>query len=233
MTKTSKAPGSPPADRPAPSPSGAPGAGSFPVDLDLSGRSCLVVGGGTVAARKAVGLLDAGAQVVVVAPSVHADLVDRPGLVVNRRPYRPGDLDGVVLAFAATDDPAVNRRVADDARTRGVLVSVADGSAPSDFTVPSRIRRGRLLVTFSTSGASPAVASWLRRRYEAEFGPELDTLIGIVGDARTALLRSGAPMPSAQIWHRALDSGMLEMIRSGRLVEAKERLQACLSSPSD
>jgi precorrin-2 dehydrogenase/sirohydrochlorin ferrochelatase len=121
--------------------------------------------------------------------------------------------------------------VFEDGEAAGVWVNAADDPENCSFMLPSRIRRGPLLVTFATGGASPAIASWLRRRYTDEFGPEYEVLIELLADAR-AELRARGISTEGPGWQQALDSGMLELIREGDLAEAKERLQACLSSSS-
>jgi precorrin-2 dehydrogenase/sirohydrochlorin ferrochelatase len=132
----------------------------------------------------------------------------------------------------ATDDPAVNRQVFLDGEAAGVWVNSADDPANCAFTLPSRVRQGPLLVTFSTGGNSPAMATWLRRRFSDEIGPEYLELMGLLADERTRLQREGVSTEGLD-WQGALDSGMLDLVREGRLAEAKERLQACLSSSSD
>ena len=196
----------------------------YPVNLLLAGRSVLVVGGGAVALEKVEGLLDAEADVTVVAPDVVAELVDRPGVRVEQRPYRSGEAADHRLVVVATSDPAVNVEVAADAEAAGVWVNAADDIANCTFTLPARVRRGDLLLTVSTGGRSPGL--------EAEFGPEWATLLDLVAEARDELRASGRSSLGVD-WHAALDSGMLEMVREGRILEAKERLQACLSSSSD
>ena len=104
-------------------------------------------------------------------------------------------------------------------------------SRPFALTLPALIRQGSLLVTFSTGGHSPAVSSWLRRRFGDEFGPEYATLIDILAEERERIRRGGGSTEGLD-WQGALDSGMLDLIRGGHLAEAKERLQACLSSSS-
>ena len=204
---------------------------SYPVNLLVAGRSCLVVGGGTVALEKVDGLLDADAVVTVVAPAVVPELAARP-VTVERRPYRDGEAADHRLVIVATDDPAVNAQVAADADAAGVWVNAADDVANCTFTLPARVRRGDLLLTVSTGGRSPALASWARERLEEEFGPEWATLLDLLADARDELRQSGRSSLGVD-WRAALDSGMLELVREGQLAEAKERLQACLSSSSD
>jgi precorrin-2 dehydrogenase/sirohydrochlorin ferrochelatase len=204
----------------------------YPVNLLVAGRSVLVVGGGTVALEKVDGLLDAAAEVTVVAPEVVPELADRPGIRVEQRPYRSGEAADHRLVIVATSDPAVNAEVAADAEAAGVWVNAADDIANCTFTLPARVRRGDLLLTVSTGGRSPGLASWTRTRLEAEFGPEWATLLDLLAEARDELRATGRSSLGVD-WHAALDSGMLELVREGRLAEAKERLQACLSSSSD
>ena len=201
----------------------------YPVQLNVAGKRCLVVGGGHVAVRKARGLLAARADVTMVAPEV----TDPPeGVTVERRPYREGDVAGYRLAIAATDDPAVNRQVFLDGEAAGVWVNSADDPVNCSFTLPAVVRRGPLTVTVATAGRSPALTRWLRERLEREFGPEYEVLLRLLAEAREDL-RSRGIATEGLSWHEALDSGMLDLVRAGRVAEARERLQACLSSSSD
>ncbi len=202
----------------------------YPVNLQVAGRPCLVVGAGRVALDKVDGLLAAGAEVTVVAPEVVPELADRP-VTVERRPYRSGDVAGHRLVVVATGDPEVNAAVAADAEAAGIWVNAADDPEHCTFTLPARVRRGDLLLTASTNGRSPAVASWVRQRLEAEYGPEWEVLLDLVAEARDQVRAAGRSAEEVD-WHAALDSGMLDLVREGRVSEAKERLQACLSSSS-
>lgn len=147
----------------------------YPVFLDLTAMPTLVVGAGPVAARKAAGLLAAGAHVVLVAPEVGDEvgaLAADPGVAarvtVRIGRYHPSDLDGVHLVITATNDPAANAAVATDARTRGVLVNSADDPANCTFILPAIARRGRITAAVSSGGASPALAQHVRDRIAAE-----------------------------------------------------------------
>jgi precorrin-2 dehydrogenase/sirohydrochlorin ferrochelatase len=214
----------------------------YPANLVLDGKRCLVVGGGRVAAQKVRGLLESGAVVHVVTRAVGSELAElvtedesgggAPGLTVEVRSYEPGDVAGYWLAVSATDDPSTNQLVHDDGETHHVWVNSADDPDRCTFILPSRVRQGPLLVTFSTSGASPAVATWLRRRFADEFGPEYTVLIELLAAERSRLKAEGRSTEGLD-WQAALDSGMLDLIRGGHLAEAKERLLACLSSSSD
>jgi precorrin-2 dehydrogenase / sirohydrochlorin ferrochelatase len=204
----------------------------YPVNLVLDGRRCLVVGGGRVALRKVEGLLDCGAEVTVVAPRIDRELRERPGVTVAERPWEPGDMDGMWLVIAATDDPSVNRAVYEEGQRTGIWVNGADDPANCAFTLPSVVRRGDLQVTVSTGGRSPALATWLRRRLEGEIGPEYAVLLDLLASERDGLKAAGKSTEGLD-WQSALDSDMLGLIRNGDLAHARKRLQTCLSSSSD
>ena len=206
----------------------------YPVNLVVAGRPCLVVGGGRVAVGKVRGLLEAGARVTVVAPEVDPALAALAveGVTIERRAYRRGEVADYRFVVAATGDPQVNQAVYDDGEAAGVWVNAADDPERCSAVLPARIRQGRLTVTISTGGHSPAVASWLRERLAAELGPEYDQLIGLLGEARKEVQAQGLGTEALD-WRRALDSGILDLVRAGRLEAAKERLRACLSSSSD
>jgi siroheme synthase-like protein len=198
----------------------------YPVLLDLAGRAVLVVGGGRVALGKVRGLLAVDARVTVVAPDVLDELAQLD-VTVARRPYEAGDLAGRRLAITATDDPAVNHQVLLDAEAAGVWVNSADDPANCTFTLPAVVRRGPITVAVSTGGHSPALSSWLRDRLADEVGPEHEVLLQLLAERREAL-RSAGTSTEGLSWRRALDSGMLDLVREGRVAEARELLQACL-----
>jgi len=208
------------------------GPSQYPVNLIVDGRACLVVGGGAVAARKVVGLLACGAVVTVVAPGVGEEIAAWAAageLTLERRVYRQGEAAGYRLVIAATDDHEVNTAVYRDAEAAGVWVNSADDPATCSFTLPSVVRRGPLVVTVATGGHSPAMAAWLRAHVEREMGDEYRVLLELLSAERQALKASGRSTEGLD-WQKALDSNMLELIREGQIGQARERLQACLSS---
>ncbi len=155
----------------------------YPIFLDLSGRRCVVVGGGEVASRKARKLLQARARVVVISPEIQPDL-ESVAVEVHRRFYKEGDLEGAYLAFAATNSREANAAVAREAKERGIPVNVADRPSEGDFALPSTLRRGRLQVAVSTGGASPALARRIKDELEESFGPEWAALVEELHAAR-------------------------------------------------
>jgi len=202
---------------------------AYPVNLLLAERPCLVVGGGTVAARKVEGLLACDARVHVVSPVVDDEIRGWPEVTVDQRPYRKGDVDGRWLVISATDSPAVNQAVYLDCEEAGIWVCGADDPDHCSFTLPSVVRRGTLVVTVSTGGRSPAMARWLREQLGDQIGPEYEVLLDLVADHRAAVKAEGRS-PADLDWQKALDSDMLDLIRTGDLESARKRLETCLSS---
>ncbi|MGH9042425.1 MAG: precorrin-2 dehydrogenase/sirohydrochlorin ferrochelatase family protein, partial [Acidimicrobiia bacterium] len=161
----------------------------FPVALDVTGRRCLVVGGGAEAEHRARALVDCEADVVVLAPDPVAGLVEleRGGrLTILRRTYRRGDLAGVFLVVAT--DPASTPAVFAEADGAGVLCHAVDDPPHCHYAMPSVLRRGELTVAISTGGRAPALAKRLRHRLEAEVPTEYADLVDLLADARTEAL---------------------------------------------
>jgi len=214
---------------------GRPGLGGYPVNLLVDGRRCVVVGAGRIAARKIEALLASGADVQVIAPEAVDEIREwheTGRLIWHPRAFVPEDLDGAWLATAATSDPDTNRAVFRAGEARRIWVNAADDPANCSFTLMSLVRQGDLVVTVGTGGRSPALATFLRNHVRDEMGPEYGLLLDILSQAREEMRAGGRSSEDAD-WQAALDSGMLDLIRSGKLAEAKELLQTCLSSSSD
>jgi precorrin-2 dehydrogenase/sirohydrochlorin ferrochelatase len=203
-----------------------PGARYYPVSLDVAGRPCLVVGGGAVAARKAHGLIDHGATVTVIAPSLGPEMRTLvPSLrVVETRPYRSGDAVGFRLVITATGDREVDAAVHADAEAAGVWVNSADDPDHSSFILPSVHRDGSVTVAVSTGGASPALAVWLRSHLASEpVVAGVGTLAALLGEARRQLRSSGRPTDAVD-WRALLDGPLPALVRAGALDEAQAAL---------
>jgi precorrin-2 dehydrogenase len=204
----------------------------YPANLIVARRRCVVVGAGRIAARKIEALLAAGADVRVVAPEIGSEVrawADKGDLEVVERAFEPADVDGAWLVTSATGDPDVDHAVFLAGDERHVWVNAADDPANCSFTLMSVVRRGDIVVTVGTGGRSPALAAWLKTRFEDELGPEYETLLDLLSEAREELRATGRSSEEVD-WRHAIDSGMLELIRAGRVEEAKETLRACLSS---
>ena len=201
----------------------------YPVNLVVAGRACLVVGGGRVAARKAEGLAACGARVHVVARRVGPEVRAVEGVTWDERPYERGEVAAYRLAVTATGVHEVDGAVFADGEEAGVWVNSADDPARCSFTLPAVVRRGPVMLTVSTGGHSPALAAWLKERLGGEVGPEYEVLVRLLSEQRDAVRAEGRSTEDLD-WRRALESDMLDLIRSGHVQQAKERLQACLSS---
>lgn len=163
----------------------------FPINLDIQGKPVTVVGGGRVAVRKCLRLVEAGASVTVISPRLDPllrELATSGHIIHMARKYTSGDLTGAFLVFAATDDPAANRSVAEDARRMGIPSDITDAPKLGSFTSPAVINRGELLLTVSTGGQAPALARHIREALEIQFGPEYAAVLDLHGRVREKLL---------------------------------------------
>ena len=189
---------------------------AYPMVLDLAGRRAVVVGGGRVALRKARALAEAGARVTAVAPEFLPEFADEAGVERIEATYKADHLAGAVLVIAATDDAAVNRRVADDARAAHVLANVVDVPEQCDFIVPAQVRRGDLLIAITTGGAAPSLSRRLRERLEGEFGPEWAEYLAQVRAVRERVLAEGHPPEvRRRIFERLTEPDIVEAARVG------------------
>lgn len=206
----------------------------LPLFLDLSGRRCVVVGGGPIAEGRTRLLAAHGAVLRVVAPELTDGLEAMAGdgsiADVRRRPFAPADLDGAFLVLAATNNRDVNAKIAELARTHGMLCNVADDPQACDVQFPALVRRGDLALAISTGGASPAVTADVRARLEDLFGPEWGDLLAMLGDLREATKRRyPAPALRAAAVRDLLDDGhVLALLRAGEAEDAARYARAAL-----
>jgi siroheme synthase-like protein len=202
----------------------------FPLFVELDGRPCVVFGGGAVAQRKILALLAAGAVITVVSPTLSPALAElaTAGLIAHvPRAYADGDLADAVLAFAATDDGAVNAEVAREGRARGVWVNAADDPAHCDAILPAVVHRGTVTVAISTGGTSPALARAVRERLERALPQAYGPLAEVAAEARRDLHATGR-RASAEDWRAALDDGLGALLDGAPVDEAARRLRARL-----
>src|ERR1051325_2657977 len=155
--------------------------------LKLTGRRCLVVGGGDIGLEKVEGLLACDARVVLVAPDAIAplrELAAEGSITWEQREYRASDLEATFIAIAATNDTDVNSRVYEDAERRAMLVNIVDVPPLCNFILPAIVRTGPLAIPISTAGASPALAKRMKREVSELFGEEYARLAVVLNDAR-------------------------------------------------
>jgi precorrin-2 dehydrogenase/sirohydrochlorin ferrochelatase len=203
----------------------------YPMFLNISGRRCVVVGGGRVALRKVRALLEHGAIIKVISPDLCPELNklrETGEIEALQRRYQAGDLAGALLAIAATDNRDINRKVVREAQSKAVLVNVIDDPVNSDFIVPSYGRRGGVTIAVSTAGTSPALARKIRTRLEQELGDEYASLAQLIGEVRAEVRRQGIKVTGDE-WQEALDLDLLiELLKRGDKVKAKAILLGSL-----
>lgn len=208
----------------------------------------LLVGGGHVAHEKIGRLVDSGAAVTVIAPELIPpvrEFIDSARARWIERPFAAGDTAGYGLVMVATDDGEVNRTVAAEARERGILVNAADDVDNCDFILPSLAKKGSLQIASSTGGGSPAMARWLRERLEEFLDDDVVVLSDLLADVRREIrmmdrecagncTRTKTPPPllcedcpnriPVDRWQDAINGGVLDLIRAGKVDEARATL---------
>lgn len=207
----------------------------LPLSLRLADAPCLVVGGGVVAARKVEALLVTGARVSVVAPELGPVLaaLHAAGRIEHRaREFRAGDVDAQVFIVSATDDPDVNREVAEAARAAGRVCNVVDDASLGDAIFPSILRRGELTIAISTGGAAPVLARILRARLEVLLPQALGDLVALAARWRRRVgQRLATPGARRRLWERVLDERgpVLAALAAGRPAAAEEAVESALA----
>ena len=201
----------------------------YPLFLDITGRKCVVIGGGNVAERKVERLLACGACVEVVGKSLTPLLSARngEGKVVHRdADYQDSCLVGAFLVIGATDDEAVNGRIAKDARALGIPVNIVDDLARCDFILPSIVERGDLSIAVSTGGRSPALARKIRKELETVYGPDYAILLEILGELRGKVIAGGRPSGENRACFEAVvSSEILDHIHAKRWEDVKDMIR--------
>jgi len=202
----------------------------YPANLLVRGRRCVVVGAGRIAARKIEAQLAAEARVHVIAPDVGAEVrawAAAGEVTLAERRFVPSDLDDAWLVTTATGRAEVDRSVFEAGEARRIWVNSADDPEHCSFTLMSVVRQGDLVVAIGSNGRSPALATYLRDHVRDEMGPEWAALLELLSEAREEMRAGGRSSETAD-WRRALDSGILDLVREGREAEAKELLRSCL-----
>lgn len=200
----------------------------YPLMLRLEGRTCVIVGGGTIATHKIQSLLDTNAVVIVISQTLHPTLLTLAAdhkITVQQIAYTTGLLDLLhpLLVFAATDNPDLNQQIAADAHKVGALVDVVNDHAGRDFMNMATVQRGSVTVAISTGGASPALSAHLQREVESLVGIEYGTLADWMAEARPHIMASISAQPQrAKVWHRVLESSILDTLRQGDEAQARQ-----------
>lgn len=198
---------------------------AYPIVLHGRAIRAVVIGGGEVAARKVFALLDAGADVHVVAPEISAELdaaSDHKSLRVTRAAYDAQQLGNATLVFAATDDPGVNARIAEDARNAGKLVNVVDAPSTGDFVTPAVHRSGDIVISVVAGGvpkAATRIRDLIAQSIDERYGRAISALSGL----RRDLLGRGDRAAWRHASSELLGSAFYDDVESGRLSAKVDR----------
>ncbi|MEO1750530.1 siroheme synthase CysG [Thiofaba sp. EF100] len=207
---------------------------NLPIFMNLKDRPALVVGGGTVAARKAELLLLAGASVTVIAPRVRNEMrrmIDTGRVVWREQVFGPGLVRGFRIVIAATDNEAVNRLVFEECERHAIPVNVADQPELCSFILPSIVERGPLTLALSTGGRSPILARLLKARLEALIPAGFGHLTELLGRYRGAVKRRFAVQEARRhFWERMLDGPLVQLATSGRIAQAERLIEEALEA---
>ena len=224
----------------------------YPIFVEMRGRKVLLVGGGHVALEKIGKLVESEAEVTVVAPELIPEVrafIDDGRARLLEREFEDGDTAGADMVFVATDNGAINRRVADEARSRDLWVNAADDVANCDFILPGVARAGHITIATSTGGSSPALARWLRERMEAFLDSEVVALGDVLAELRVRARardrecaagcdRTQPPPPllcktcpnriPPDRWQEAIDDEVLALLRAGNREAASARIASVI-----
>jgi precorrin-2 dehydrogenase/sirohydrochlorin ferrochelatase len=205
----------------------------YPVTLELVDKECLVVGGGGVAERKVLSLLECGAIITVVSPALTTmlrKLADTSLIKYKEGCYSKDDLLNKLLVICATNNQVVNQQVAQDCKGIGIWVNVVDQPELCTFHVPAVMRRGMMSISVSTSGASPLLAAKIRKQLEQDFGQEYEILLQIMVEVRKEVNQKNIdPIKRYQIYSKILNSNIMQLIKQGKTEKVKELIAACTS----
>jgi len=204
----------------------------YPVNLDIKGRQCLVVGGGRVGSRKVDTLVQCGAVVTVVSAEVSPavkQLADEKAILLKQRAYRASDVEGMFLVIGATDNETLNRQINADAERLNLLCNIADRPEICNFILPAIVRRGSFVMAISTAGKSPAFAKHVRKRLETQFGPEYGLMLELMGAIRSKLL-AGAHEPEVHkpLFEQLIDGDLVALIKDQQIDRIDQLLEKVL-----
>lgn len=197
---------------------------AYPAMLDLKNKKCVIIGGGKVAVRKALPLIEAGADLTVIAPAVDPQLstLEKTGLLqVKLRAYAADDLSDAFVTVAATDDFAVNRKIAAAAPC---LCNVVTEPALGNFSVPSTVKNGALTFTLSTGGM-PALTRVLAQDLKKYYGPDFAEFNEFLQQLRQELQTLEiTPEKRTAFWRQTLTQSVIDLLHAGQLDQAKESI---------
>jgi len=202
----------------------------YPVFLNLTGRRCVIIGGGQIAEGKISKLLDSGAKIIVISPDATQGIrsfAERGQIELDLRKYQQGDLQGAFLVIAATNDRVVNQEIFEEAEKQGILLNAVDDMPRCSFIAPSIVEKGPVTVAISTGGASPALARKLRENMEVSSALDWADATGVLSKARQ-IIKDKQIAVDPQRWQCCMTDELLTMIQAGHEYEALDLLMDLL-----
>jgi precorrin-2 dehydrogenase/sirohydrochlorin ferrochelatase len=202
----------------------------YPVFLNLTGRRCVIIGGGQIAEGKISKLLDSGAKIIVISPDATQGIrsfAERGQIELDLRKYQQGDLQGAFLVIAATNDRVVNQEIFEEAEKQGILLNAVDDMPRCSFIAPSIVEKGPVTVAISTGGASPALARKLRENMEVSSALDWADATGVLSKARQTIKDKQIAV-DPQRWQCCMTDELLTMIQAGHENEALDLLMDLL-----
>ena len=203
----------------------------YPTNLNIENKKCYVVGGGKIALEKILGLLEANAQVEVIAPKVCAEIEElfaQGKINLIRAEYSAEKISDGVILIAATNDFELNRKILADGRAKNFLVNIVDDLV-SDFTVPARIRRGEFLLAISTGGKSPGFSRFVRQMLEKDFDENFAAGLKIISEYRQVAKKFFPTFEERiKFWRETLTPEVWQLLKSGNLAELENKIKKSL-----
>ena len=203
----------------------------YPINLNIENKKCYVVGGGKIALEKILGLLEANAQVEVIAPKVCAEVEElfaQGKINLIRAEYSAEKISDGVILIAATNDFELNRKILADGRAKNFLVNIVDDLV-SDFTVPARIRRGEFLLAISTGGKSPGFSRFVRQMLEKDFDENFAAGLKIISEYRQVAKKFFPTFEERiKFWRETLTPEVWQLLKSGNLAELENKIKKSL-----
>lgn len=191
----------------------------FPLFVDLADVTCLIVGGGPVAYRKAAVLKEYGSRIIITAPMFHPDFQRQSGFFLLERRFSDGDLEGVGMVIAATDDQTENLRIGKLCKERGIPVNVADSRSASTFLFPALIKDEGITIGITTSGSSPDIAAGIRDNIRKILPEGIGAYADRLGHFRDMMKDSQPPLVRKAVFRQLAQWGMDEVYRKEHLTD--------------
>lgn len=200
----------------------------YPIMLNITDKTCIIIGGGNVAYRKIVSLLEYNARIIVISSNIDQKikkLNDENKLEWISRDYKTGDIDNACLLFAATNNKQANQEIYEEAWLKNIPVNIVDAPDLCNFMIPSKIERGDLTITVSTGGKSPLLAKKIRQELEKKFDNSYADFLNLMGELRRISIAEITDKNKREdLYKEIVYSNCLERLKNGEINQVKEEV---------